>query len=56
MYLESNFQRDVIANEPEQLFTLITKGQGQSSVTLPEGQKFDFIFPGSSKFLKFFSE
>jgi hypothetical protein len=52
MYLESKFQRDVIANEPEQLFTLITKGQGKRSVTLPESQNFDFIFPGRSKFLK----
>jgi hypothetical protein len=55
MYLESKFQRDIIANEPGQLFTLIAKGQGQRSVTLPEGQNFYFIFPGRSKFLEFFS-
>jgi hypothetical protein len=55
MKLESNFQRAIIANEQGQLFTLITKGQVQSLVTLPGGQNFDFIFPGRLKFLKFFS-
>jgi hypothetical protein len=46
-YLESKFQRDIIANEPGQLFTLINiKGRGQWSVTLPEGQNSDFIFQG----------
>jgi hypothetical protein len=55
MNLESKFQRDIIANKPGQLFTLITKGQGQKSVTLPKSQKIDFIFPGRSKFWKLFS-
>jgi hypothetical protein len=32
---------------------MITKSKGQSSVTLPEGQNFDLIFPGRSNFLDF---
>jgi hypothetical protein len=55
MYLESKFQRDNIANEPAgQLFTLITNGQGQRSVTLPENQTFGFIFWGVQKIWIFF--
>jgi hypothetical protein len=46
MYLESKFLRDIIANAPEQLFTLVTKGQGQRSVALREVQNLDSIFPG----------
>ena len=52
--LKSKFQQEVIANEPEQLFTMITKGQGQSQMTLPKGQKINLYFPGSSKILIFF--
>jgi hypothetical protein len=53
MYLESKFQRGIIANQPKQLLNLITKGQGHRSVTLLEGQNIDFIFLGRSEFLKF---
>jgi hypothetical protein len=55
MNLELNFQRDVIANKPGQLFDMITKGQCQRSMTLPESQNFYFIFAGRSKFFEFVS-
>jgi hypothetical protein len=46
LHLESKFQLDIIANESGKLLTLVTKGQGQN---------FDFIFLGRSKFLQIFS-
>jgi hypothetical protein len=44
----------IIANEPGQLLTVITKGQGQRSASFPKNQNFDFTFPGRSKFLEKF--
>jgi hypothetical protein len=42
-------------NEPGQLFSLITKGQGQMSVTFQEGHNFDFILRDVQKFLNYFN-
>jgi hypothetical protein len=53
--LESKLKQGRMANKPGQLFTVTTKGQGQRSVTLPEGQSKYFIILGRLKFFGFFS-
>jgi hypothetical protein len=44
--LESKFCKGSTANISGQIFTAITKGQSQRSVTFPGGQSENFIFPG----------
>jgi hypothetical protein len=53
--LDSKFKCGRVANEPVQLFTGITKGQGQRPLTLLEGQSKYFTFLGRSNFWSFFN-